>query len=298
MSDFRINKYISDNSNYSRRQADKLIENGRVSINGRLAVNGDKVSDKDSILVDGNLLKRKVKNRIYIALNKPKGIVCTTDTRVRNNISDYMGFDSRIFTIGRLDKDSEGLILLTNDGDIVNPILRAEFAHEKEYIVRTKREFDDNFLEKMSKGVKILSTKTKPCRVWRIKERTFGIILTQGLNRQIRRMCEALGHEVSYLQRIRIMNISLGNLRVGEYRELGKKELIQLKSLLYTLKDSENLQNANKDIDKTNNRSKEDRENISSLGSEEKERLRAEAVRSGKAILGPYLSFAQEEDDL
>ncbi len=230
----RLNKFISESGKASRRGADKLIEEGRVKINGRKAKIGDQVKPGDEVMVNGQRL-RLARNNVYIALNKPVGITCTTEKNVKGNIIDLVNHPLRIFNIGRLDKDSDGLILLTNDGDIVNEILRAENNHEKEYIVSVDKPITPEFIEKMSKGVRILGTKTLPCYVEQLSKYEFKIILTQGLNRQIRRMCEALGYEVYRLQRVRIMNIQLGNLPIGQWRDLTKKEKDRLfKDLNYT----------------------------------------------------------------
>lgn len=223
----RINKYISEAGKASRRGADKLIAEGRVFINGKRATIGSQVEPGDDVLVDGNPV-RVARNNVYIALNKPVGITSTTEKGVKGNIVDLVNHPLRVYNIGRLDKDSEGLILLTNDGDIVNEILRSENRHEKEYIVSVDKPITPEFLKKMSEGVKILGTKTLPCEVEQISKFDFRIILTQGLNRQIRRMCAELGYEVYRLQRIRIMNIHLGNLPPGQWRDLSKKERTQL----------------------------------------------------------------------
>ncbi len=223
----RINKFISDSGVASRRGADKLIAEGRVLINGKRATIGSQVNPGDDVLVNGNQI-RVARNNVYIALNKPVGITSTTEKGVKGNIVDLVNHPLRVFNIGRLDKDSEGLILLTNDGDIVNEILRSEGKHEKEYIVSVDKPITPEFLKKMSEGVKILGTKTLPCQVTQLSKFDFQIILTQGLNRQIRRMCAELGYEVYRLQRIRIMNIHLGNLPPGQWRDLSKKERTQL----------------------------------------------------------------------
>ncbi|WP_044338937.1 23S rRNA pseudouridine(2604) synthase RluF [Rossellomorea aquimaris] len=223
----RINKYISEAGKASRRGADKLITEGRVTINGKIAKIGDQVNPGDDVKVSGAPV-RVARNNVYIALNKPVGITSTTEKGVKGNIVDLVNHPLRIFNIGRLDKDSDGLILLTNDGDIVNEILRAENQHEKEYIVTVDRPISEDFLKQMSEGVKILGTKTLPCKVEQISKYVFQITLTQGLNRQIRRMCEALGYDVYRLQRTRIMNIHLGNLPVGQWRDLSKKEKTRL----------------------------------------------------------------------
>jgi 23S rRNA pseudouridine2604 synthase len=223
----RLNKYISETGACSRREADKWIIAGRVSCNGQVAALGTQVSDGDEVRVDGELIGAK-KKQIYIALNKPVGINCTTEAHVEDNIVDFVGHPERIFPIGRLDKDSEGLILLTNDGDIVNEILRAENNHEKEYIVRVDRPITDLSLKMMAGGVKIMGELTKPCKVVRIDRESFRMILTQGLNRQIRRMCSALGYKAQRLKRVRIMNIHLGSLNVGQWRYLTDSELADL----------------------------------------------------------------------
>ena len=228
----RINKYLSEAGYCSRRAADKLILAGRVTINGTTAELGSKVDLNDLVLVDGKSIIKKDDNYVYIAFNKPIGIVCTTDTKAeKDNIIDYINFPIRIFPIGRLDKPSEGLILLTNDGDIVNKILRARNNHQKEYVVRVNRPISQEFVRKMRAGVPILDTVTQPCTVEQVDKFTFRIILTQGLNRQIRRMCEYLGYEVTKLKRIRIMNIHL-DLPVGKWRNLTATELNKLNALL------------------------------------------------------------------
>jgi 23S rRNA pseudouridine2604 synthase len=231
----RLNKYLSEAGYCSRRAADKLIEEGRVTLNGIVPEMGTKVAPNDVVKVDGEqIFNNKIKHT-YIAFNKPVGIVCTTDTRVeKNNIIDFINYPTRIFPIGRLDKDSEGLILLTDDGDIVNKILSGSNNHEKEYIVSVDKPISQTFIERMSNGIRILDTITKQCKVEKISQKTFKIILTQGLNRQIRRMCEYLGYEVRTLQRTRIMNIHLKS-SVGTYRELSEEEL---KTLNDSLKDS------------------------------------------------------------
>lgn len=223
----RLNKYISETGACSRREADKWIDAGRVTCNGQVAALGTQVSDGDEVRVDGELIGAK-KKQVYIALNKPVGITCTTEAHIEDNIVDLVGHPERIFPIGRLDKDSEGLILLTNDGDIVNEILRAENNHEKEYIVRVDRPITDLSLKMMAGGVKIMGELTKPCQVVRIDRESFRMILTQGLNRQIRRMCSALGYKAQRLKRVRIMNIHLGSLNVGQWRHLTDSELAGL----------------------------------------------------------------------
>ena len=228
----RLNKYLSEIGHCSRREADKLINVDRIIVNGQKAVMGQKVTPKDRIEIDGVLVENHQERNVYIAFNKPVGIVCTTDTRVeKNNIIDYINYPSRIFPIGRLDKPSEGLILLTNDGDIVNKILRARNNHEKEYIVTVNKPVTSEFIKTMASGVPILDTITRKCKVEQIHKKQFRIVLTQGLNRQIRRMCEYLDYRVVMLKRIRIMNIEL-DLGVGKYRDLTKKEFSQLNSLI------------------------------------------------------------------
>lgn len=230
-SEIRLNKFISETGFCSRREADKLIESGRVTVDGIKAVKGTKVKENTDVKVDGRSLKKE-EELVYIVLNKPVGITCTTEKKVKGNIVDFVNHEKRIFPIGRLDKDSQGLILLTNDGDIVNKILRAGNNHEKEYIVTVDKPINNKFINDMANGVKILGTVTKKCIVNKINERTFRIILTQGMNRQIRRMCEALGYNVVKLNRIRIMNIKLGNLKMGKWRNLTTDELKKLNSLI------------------------------------------------------------------
>lgn len=220
----RLNKYISETGVCSRRQADQWIEQGRVTINGAAATLGTQVNEGDRVEVDGRAVQPQAAS-VYIALNKPVGITCTTERHVEGNIIDYIGHPQRIFPIGRLDKDSEGLILLTNNGDIVNELLRVENRHEKEYVVTVDRPITDEFLEGMASGVRILGVMTQPCRVRKIGQLSFAIILTQGLNRQIRRMCAAFDYQVQRLQRVRIVNIDLRGIKVGQWRELSMDEL-------------------------------------------------------------------------
>lgn len=227
MPEQRINKFISETGVCSRREADSWVVAGRVSINDVTATLGSKVSDGDRVCVDGQPIGAK-KQHVYIALNKPVGVTSTSEPHIRDNIVDFVGHAERIFPIGRLDKDSEGLILLTNNGDIVNEILRVENAHEKEYLVTIDRPVTDTFLTGMASGVRILGTLTKPCVVTRVHANTFRIVLTQGLNRQIRRMCAAFDYKVRKLQRVRIMHIELGNLKRGQWRDLTKAELQKL----------------------------------------------------------------------
>ncbi|MFC8685290.1 23S rRNA pseudouridine(2604) synthase RluF [Brevibacillus porteri] len=227
----RINKFISETGICSRREADKLIEAKRVTINGQVAELGSTVASGDDVRIDGQPLGSKKKD-VYIALNKPVGITCTTELHVKGNIIDFINHPERIFPIGRLDKDSQGLILLTNDGGIVNKILRAENNHDKEYIVTVDKPITAHFLHGMANGVRILGTTTKPCKVTKVSDRVFNIVLTQGLNRQIRRMCQAFGYQVRKLERVRIMNIPLGNLKLGQWRNLTAKELTDLNKSL------------------------------------------------------------------
>ncbi|HXA35700.1 MAG TPA: pseudouridine synthase [Steroidobacteraceae bacterium] len=223
----RLNKYISETGVCSRREADKWIEAGRVTCNGERAALGTRIADGDRVCIDGEPIGAK-KKQIYLALNKPVGVTCTTETHIQDNVIDLVGYPERIFPIGRLDKDSEGLLLLTNDGDIVNEILRSENNHEKEYIVTVDRPITDLSLKMMATGVKIMGELTKPCRVTRIDQHSFRMILTQGLNRQIRRMCSALGYKAQRLKRVRIMNIQLGSLSAGKWRHLTDSELAGL----------------------------------------------------------------------
>lgn len=222
----RINKFLSEVGFCSRRGADKIISQGRVYINGKVAVLGSKVSRDDLVKVDGELIN-KIEDKIYIAFNKPVGIECTGNQKVKNNIIDFINFNKRLFTIGRLDKDSEGLILLTNNGDIVNNVLRAENKKEKEYLVTLNKKIDKDFINKMRTGVRIMGKLTKKCYVEKTYENQFKIVLTQGLNRQIRRMCNSLGYRVTKLKRIRVMDIQL-DTKVGEYRFLDENEIKQL----------------------------------------------------------------------
>jgi len=227
----RLNKFIGETGFCSRREADKLIEDGRVTINGIVPEMGTKVSPSDEVRIDGKLIRDNNEKLVYLAFNKPVGIECTTNLEVPENIVDYINYPKRIFPIGRLDKASEGLIFMTNDGDIVNKILRARNNHEKEYTVTVNKPITSRFIEKMGDGVPILDTVTRKCKVEQISKYIFKIILTQGLNRQIRRMCEYLGYEVTALKRIRIINISL-DLPVGRYRELTPAEIAELNQLI------------------------------------------------------------------
>ena len=220
----RLNKWIAESGFCSRREADRLIGEGKVTIDGRTGVLGDRVLPGMKVRVDGREAVVKTK-KVYIALNKPAGVVCTADPREPMNVVDYVGHPERIFPIGRLDKDSEGLLLMTNDGEIVNRILRAAGGHEKEYVVTVNKVITDDFLRQMAEGVPILDTVTLPCRIVREDKQRFRIILVQGLNRQIRRMCEALGYRVTHLTRERVMNIQLGHLKPGHWRNLTPTEL-------------------------------------------------------------------------
>lgn len=224
----RINKYLSDAGFCSRRQADRLAEEGRITINGVRINAGAQVEESDTVCVDGKEICPEQK-KVYLAFYKPRGIVCTAEKREKNNVIDYLNYPVRIYPAGRLDKESEGLLLMTNDGEIVNGIMRARNYHEKEYMVWVNRPVTDEFLERMKAGVPILDTVTRPCKARKIKENCFSIILTQGLNRQIRRMCEALGYRVVRLKRVRIMNIRLDGLEPGKYRELTESELRQIR---------------------------------------------------------------------
>ncbi len=223
----RINKYLSEVGFCSRRKADEYISDGRVYINGSPAVLGSKVNIEDEISVDSEIIQYKDKKRVYIAFNKPVGIECTGSHKIKDNIIDFINHKERLFTIGRIDKQSEGLILLTNDGDIVNNVLRAENKKEKEYVVTVDKKISSEFIEKMRKGVRIMGKMTKRCYVKKIHENRFKIVLTQGMNRQIRRMCEVLGYRVIKLKRIRIMKIHL-DTEIGEYRDLNDEEVNQL----------------------------------------------------------------------
>lgn len=234
-SEVRLNKYISESGFTSRREADKLIESGKVKVNGVTAITGLKVSSGDVVEVCGKVISNHQKP-VYIALNKPVGITCTTESKVKGNIVDFVNHKQRIFPIGRLDKDSQGLIFLTNDGDIVNKILRAGNNHEKEYIVTVNKNINPQFIKGMSNGVPILGTVTKKCRVTQENKRTFRIILTQGLNRQIRRMCEYFGYTVTKLERVRIMNVKLGKLKIGQWRDLTPQELKEINNLIKSSK--------------------------------------------------------------
>lgn len=228
----RINKYLSAQGVCSRREADRLLEAGRITVDGVTAMCGQQVDDNSVICIDGSRISDEKPQDVLMAFNKPRGIVCTTtDNQGKNNIVDYIGYDKRIYPVGRLDKDSDGLILLTNNGEITDKILRSVNGHEKEYVVKVNKKITDTFLKSMADGVylKELDVITKPCSISRINNYTFRIILTQGLNRQIRRMCQESGYKVESLTRVRIMNIELGGLKIGEYRIIEGKE----KTMLY-----------------------------------------------------------------
>ena len=247
LGDIRLNKFISDSGYCSRREADNFISMGKVKVNGVVAGIGSRINSKSQVVVNGKTLEN-FDDTVYIALNKPVGITTTTEKSVKDNVIDFVNYPSRIFPVGRLDKDSEGLLILTNDGDVVNKILRAGNSHEKEYNVRVNKKITDEFILKMSNGVPILDVVTKKCKVKKIDDYTFNIILIQGLNRQIRRMCEYFGYEVTALKRERIMNIKLGNLSIGKWRYLTDKEIDELNVSLLS---SENL-----DKKKINNKNK------------------------------------------
>lgn len=231
MDSISLNKYISDTGICSRREADKFIESGRVLLNGVVAMKGNRVEEGDEVLLDGKPLRKNPK-RIYIAFHKPRGLTCTTDLRDKTNVISYINHPQRIFPIGRLDKDSEGLIFLTNDGDIVNKILRSRNGHEKEYIVVVDKELAPDFVKRMSNGIPILGTTTKKCMVEKKGRSIFRIILTQGLNRQIRRMCEYLSYDVVKLKRTRIMSIKLDDLAPGKWRYFSEAEMQEIETLL------------------------------------------------------------------
>lgn len=225
----RINKLLSNYGYCSRKEVSRLIEDKRIMVNGRLCEQGQWVEEYDDILLDGEKIRKKEK--VYIAFNKPKGIVCTASREIKDNIIDFFNYKDYVFPVGRLDKDSQGLILMTNDGDLANKILSSESYHEKEYTVTLDKDFDDEFISNMSKGVNILGTVTRPCKLTRINNNTFNIILTQGLNRQIRRMCKVFGYNVIKLERIRIVSILLDGIEIGSYKELNEEEIEKLKSI-------------------------------------------------------------------
>ena len=228
----RINKYLSEAGICSRREADRMIEEGRITVNGKKAESGQKVSLEDEVCAD-NIPVHKNGKKVLLLFNKPRGIVCSTKQQFdETTVTDYLDYPLRVYPVGRLDKESQGLLLLTNEGDLVNKIMRAGNYHEKEYFVTVNKPVDRDFVRRMSKGVPVLDTVTRPCRVVQTGECSFRIILTQGLNRQIRRMCEALGYEVKELRRVRIMNIELGNLKPGEYRKVTDQELNELYELI------------------------------------------------------------------
>lgn len=275
----RINKAISDSGFCSRREADTIIEKGRVTINGEKSTLGDRVMPGDEVRIDGKLITEN-ENLVYIMLNKPVGITCTTDTRFDDNVVDFVNHPERIFPVGRLDKPSNGLLLMTNEGDIVNKILRAGNAHEKEYIVKVDRHVTDEFIKRMGSGIPILDTVTKRCKVERISRFEFKIFLVQGLNRQIRRMCEYLGYEVVALQRVRIMNLELGDLPLGEWRDLTAEELKTLKD---SVKDSDGQP---KNYPKANQEKPEEKK-PEVLRREERKLKREQRSTGGKRRRGP-----------
>lgn len=227
----RLNKYLSDAGVCSRREADRLVQDGKVTVDGKTAVLGMQVEEGQEIWVNGKEVRREEK-KVLLLFHKPRGIECTANPKVKNNVISYIDYPIRIYYIGRLDKDSEGLLLLTNQGELVNKMMRAGNCHEKEYLVTVDKPVTDDFIRKMSCGVPILGTVTRKCYVEKTGEKSFRIILTQGLNRQIRRMCEYLGYRVKRLKRVRVMNLELGSLPAGQYREATKKELEELKSLI------------------------------------------------------------------
>lgn len=230
--EIRLNKFLSESGYCSRREADRLIEAGKVKVDGIVAFMGMKIKAGQQVEAEGTIVSGKDRP-VILLVNKPRGIVCTTSDRDRaENIVEFLDYPIRVYPVGRLDKESEGLILMTNQGELVNQILKGRYGHEKEYLVTVDRELTEQFLSNMQKGVKILDTVTKPCVVERIGDKAFRIILTQGLNRQIRRMCEALGYRVRSLKRVRIMNLKLGNLKTGEYREITKNEMKELQRIL------------------------------------------------------------------
>ena len=224
----RLNKFISETGLCSRREADAMISSGRVTINGQRAELGTPVTEADEVHVDKRLITARQQKHVYLCLNKPVGITCTTERHIKGNIIDFINHPQRIFPIGRLDKDSDGLILLTSNGDIVNEILRSENNHEKEYIVTVNKAITEDFISSMARGVRLSDAKTRPCKTTRINKFIFRIILTQGLNRQIRRMCEVFGYDVQRLQRLRIVNVKLGALKIGQWRDLSDEELKEL----------------------------------------------------------------------
>ena len=227
MEGMRLNKFVSESGVASRRAADRLVEEGRITINGRVAVLGDKVLEGDVVCVDGKAISRKTTD-VVIAFNKPRGLTCTSSPDDPDNVIDFIGYPQRIYSIGRLDKDSEGLLLLTNNGELANAVMRSRGEHEKEYIVTVDHDITDAFVKRMSSGVEILGRTTKRCEVRKLSDRQFGIVLRQGLNRQIRRMCGTLGYTVVNLRRVRIMNIRLGDLPTGKYRDLTEEEYGEL----------------------------------------------------------------------
>lgn len=247
----RLNKYLTDAGYCSRREADTYLSQGRVTVNGREAALGEMVGDGDRVEVDGERVGGRKKPPVYIACHKPVGVTCTSEASDKTNIVDFIGYKERIFPVGRLDKDSEGLILLTNDGDIVNKILRAGNNHPKEYIVTVDKPVTTEFIERMAGGVRILGTVTKPCRIVRKKENTFVVYLTQGLNRQIRRMCQVLDYKVVRLKRVKVLNIALGDLEPGRWRYLTAEETRQMHTLLAHSSGTEEASDEKKPVKKT-----------------------------------------------
>ncbi|WP_321323777.1 23S rRNA pseudouridine(2604) synthase RluF [Thiomicrorhabdus sp.] len=294
-SEKRLNKFISESGFCSRREADRFIEQNRVTINGKKPELGTKVQPGDVVKVDGKLIKASAENksdRIYIAYNKPVGIICITDSNIEDNIIDAIGYPQRIFPIGRLDKPSEGLIFLTNDGDIVNKILRAENAHDKEYIVTVDKPITEQFVDHMSRGVPILGTVTKPCKVTMQSRYVFKMILTQGLNRQIRRMCEHLGYNVTQLKRSRIMNVELGDLKPGHWRYLTEQEMSQINA---AVKDSKKTASGVRSGPKAQNFTRQEYREIL-REREEGKKLADIANNSKKPVRSPVRSNKQNEN--
>lgn len=291
--DIRLNKVISDSGLCSRREADNFIETGRVTVNGKQAEVGMRIKPADVVRVDGHIVKQQ-EEAVYIALNKPVGITCTTDQTDPDNIIDFVNYPNRIFNIGRLDKDSEGLILLTNDGGIVNKILRASNNHEKEYEVMVNKPITDEFITKMAAGVPILGTMTKKCKVEKEADNRFRITLTQGLNRQIRRMCEALGYDVVKLKRVRIMNISIAKLPLGQWRFLTEKELSELMELVKDSDDTPKAKSGGKSGAKSGTKSGQHAKPKSSSRPSKSLENRSSASKSGSKRVGKSKPKAPE----
>ena len=283
-SSISLNKYISDTGYCSRREADRLIEAGRVMLNNEVAVTGNRYSPGDEVVVDGSIVKSVPKEKkVILAFNKPTGITTTTDTNIPGNIISYINYPKRIFPRGRLDKDSPGLIFLTNDGDLVNKILRAGNKHEKEYSVRVHKPIDGLFLKNMSEGVRIDGQKTLPCKIRQTGKQTFTIILVQGLNRQIRKMCEALGYNVTFLQRTRIMHIALAKIAVGKWRHLSEPEIEQLEaSLKGSTNEKKPIKTEKEKVVKVKKESQHEEKKNIPLGEKRKNKSYREFRRSGK----------------